>query len=67
MPTFDLGTLITTREASERVRRSTKTIRRWVAADRLIPAYQLPGPNGALLFRPEDVDLAAGIRAERAS
>lgn len=54
-----LGDLLTTREAGERANRSTRTIRRWVASGRLIPAYTLPGQTGDHLFRVEDVDRAA--------
>lgn len=54
-----LGDLLTTQEAAERVQRTTRTIRRWVAAGRLVPAYTLPRRNGDHLFHADDVDRAA--------
>lgn len=47
---------LTANEAAERAGRSRRTITRWIRDGRLKPAAQLPGPTGALLFRPADVD-----------
>lgn len=35
---------------------SHRTVHRLVADGKLTPAQKLPGPNGAFLFRPRDVD-----------
>ena len=36
---------------------STRTVHRLVTANALIPAQKLPGPNGALLFDPNVVEM----------
>lgn len=58
---------LTANEAADRAGRSRRTITRWIDSGRLVPAAQLPGPTGAMLFRPEDVDAAASPSPEVAS
>jgi len=40
-----------------------KTVYRWVATGRLVPAMKLPGGTGAYLFRREDVHAITPQRA----
>lgn len=47
---------MTTAEVAEAFGKSIKTITRWVAADRITPIKRLPGPRGAFLFDPSDVE-----------
>ena len=55
-------------EASELLGVHRATLLRWVADGRLKPVHQLPGPNGAYLFRRADVEkLRDDIAAKAAS
>lgn len=51
--------LLTAKEAADRLGVTARTVARWVDSGRLAHAHKLPGPTGAYLFRPEDVDAAA--------
>ncbi len=42
---------------------TVRTVHRWVATGRIVPAHRLPGETGALLFDPADVDAIARERA----
>ena len=67
MPT---ETLLTVSQVGYRLGKSPSTIRRLADAGALKVAQRLPGPNGAFLFRPADVERfakASGIAAEVAS
>ena len=54
--------LITSPEAGRIIGRSPRTIHRLVESGALTPAVRLPGPNGALLFRREDIEALAEKR-----
>lgn len=42
------------------------TLSRWVAAGRIVAAFKLPGPRGAFLFAPDEVErVKAHARVER--
>lgn len=47
--------LIGSREVCDRLRIDRSTLSRWVAAQKIAPAMQLPGERGAFLFHPADV------------
>ena len=64
MPKTPTPNLIGSAEACERLGIDRSTLSRWVAFGRLPLAMRLPGPTGALLFHPSDVErLAAERRA----
>lgn len=48
--------LLTSTQAGLLLGKSARTILRMVEAGRLTPAQQLPGPNGAFLFRRADIE-----------
>lgn len=48
--------LMTTFEVAVRLGCSISTVQRRARSGELRPAQKLPGPNGALLFDPRDVD-----------
>ena len=54
--------LITSPEAGRMIGRSARTIHRLVESGDLTPVVKLPGPNGALLFRREDIEALAEKR-----
>lgn len=47
---------LTTAEVAERLKVPVSTLNRWVAEDRIAPAFSAPGPKGARFFDPADVD-----------
>lgn len=51
MPVF-----LTSPQVAARLEVSLRTVHRLVADGRLTPVQRLPGPNGAFLFRPRDID-----------
>lgn len=53
---FDSETLVTSSEAAAALGVSVKTITRWAASDKLVPAKRLPGLRGAMLFAATDVE-----------
>lgn len=55
--------LLTSAQVAERFGVDVRTVARWVNSGRLAPAFQAPGLRGARLFRPEDVDALARIKA----
>lgn len=60
--------LITTAQAAAQLGIERSTLSRWVAAGRITPAMQLPGPTGAMLFDPVAIDrLAASLVKAKAS
>lgn len=48
--------LLTSPQVALRIGKSIRTVHRLVLSGELVPAMKLPGPNGAFLFRPADVD-----------
>lgn len=56
--------LLTSPEVALRLGCSTRTVHRLVTSQNLAPAQKLPGPNGAFLFDPADVE---SYRQQRAS
>lgn len=50
------GALLTSPEVATRLGRSIRTVHRLVISGQLVPAQKLPGPNGAFLFDPADVE-----------
>lgn len=48
--------VLTADQAAERAGVDRRTISRWAKAERLPTALRLPGPKGARLFRPADID-----------
>lgn len=56
--------LLTTPQVAVALGVSTRTVYRLATAGRLVPALKLPGPNGALLFDPADVE---AFRASKVS
>lgn len=48
--------LLTSTQAGARLGKSARTIQRMADAGELPVAQKLPGPNGAYLFRPADID-----------
>lgn len=61
-----MSELLTSRQAAERLGTTTTTINRWAKSGRLAPALQVPGYNGAHLFKVEDVE-AVRENADKAS
>lgn len=55
MPKTASADLIGSREACDRLGIDRSTLSRWVAAQKITPAMQLPGERGAMLFYPADV------------
>lgn len=49
-------TLLTTREAANRLGVSVQTVARWVTEGKLEPALKAPGVRGPLFFNADDVD-----------
>ena len=49
-------TLLTTREAANRLGVSVQTISRWVSEGKLRPALKAPGIRGPLFFKADEVD-----------
>lgn len=54
--------MIGSREACQILGVDKSTLSRWVSAGRISPAGKLPGRNGALFFRPSDVNALAAAR-----
>jgi excisionase family DNA binding protein len=48
--------LLTSPQVAQRLTVSLRTVHRLVSAGKLIPAQQLPGPNGAYLFEETTVE-----------
>lgn len=48
--------LLTTAQVAELAGRSVKTVARWVHLGALTPRVRAPGPRGAMLFHPDDVE-----------
>lgn len=48
--------LLSTTQVCERLGIDRSTLTRWVASKRIAAAHKLPGPRGAYLFNPEEVD-----------
>jgi excisionase family DNA binding protein len=48
--------LIGSTEACRLLDIDKRTLVRWISAGRVIPAYRLPGKNGAYLFRRADIE-----------
>ena len=59
-PDASTTTLITSAQAAAILKCSPRTVHRRVIAKELVPAVKLAGPNGAFLFRREDVERLAG-------
>ena len=59
--------LLTSVQVAARLGKSARTIHRMVQAGVLRPVQKLPGPNGAFLFRPEDVERLSDLPTERAT
>lgn len=53
MPTMDY---LTTPQVAARIGKSIRSVQRLVASGDLRYVQKLPGPNGAYLFAPEEVD-----------
>ena len=51
--------LIGSAEACRILGRDKATLSRWIGDGRLTPVHQLPGKNGAYVFRRADVDTLA--------
>jgi excisionase family DNA binding protein len=51
--------LLTSPEAGALLGKSARTVQRLVDRGELKPAQKLPGPNGAYLFRREDIEALA--------
>lgn len=62
-PMPNRGNLLTSQDVRDRLGCSVRTVHRLVLAGALSPALKLPGPNGAFLFDPDDVDRIASERA----
>lgn len=58
--------LITSQEVCDRFNVKPSTLSRWVAAGKITPAFQAPGPRGAFFFAPEDVNELARKRGAAA-
>lgn len=56
-------TLATSPQVANQLGVSLRTVHRLVAAGRLTPAQKLPGPNGAFLFDPADIDAYRDTKA----
>lgn len=68
MPVPKTEQLLTSPQVANILGVSLRTVHRLVAADRLAPAQKLPGPNGAFLYRPRDVErLATKLAREGAT
>lgn len=48
--------LLTSTQAAQRLGCSPRTVHRLVLANELEAALKLPGPNGAFLFDPDEID-----------
>lgn len=59
--------LMTSAQVAQRLNVSLRTVHRLVSNDKLIPAQQLPGPNGAYLFDQAAVDAIRGTLRSRSS
>ncbi len=64
MPHSDL---LTTTQAGAILGKSGRTVQRMAEAGTIPVAHQLPGPNGALLFRREDVEALVSPEPETAA
>ncbi len=60
-------TLLSTAEVCQIVGVDRSAVTRWVQLGRLTPAMRLPGPNGAYLFHPADIEQIRRDRAAKAS
>lgn len=58
---------MTTMEVAILLGRSARTVHRLVDAGDLAPAQKLPGPNGAYLFRRDDVERIVSERSGSAA
>lgn len=47
---------LTSAEACERLEIDRSTLSRWVALNRITPAFKLPGLRGAFMFEPAEVE-----------
>lgn len=56
-------TLLTTTDAGRILGKSARTVQRMAEAGEIPIAQKLPGPNGAYLFDPADVDTLAAEKA----
>lgn len=63
----EADTLLTSTQAGALISRSGRTIVRWALAGRIPIAQQLPGPNGAFLFRESDVRAAIRFPDEQSA
>lgn len=62
----DVRSLLTTRQAAERLGVCIWTVNKWAGLGRLPVHHQLPGPKGARLYRAADVaQLARDLRAQQ--
>lgn len=59
--------LLTSPQVGLALGKSARTIHRMVEAGELQPVQQLPGPNGAFLFRRADVEALAAESSRAAS
>lgn len=48
--------LLSTRDVARELHKSERTVHRLVASGKLKPVAKAPGPNGAFLFSPDDVE-----------
>ena len=55
--------LLTSPQVASRLGVSIRTVHRLADSGALMPALKLPGPTGAYLFRPDDVEQIERARA----
>lgn len=56
--------LLATTQVAERLGIERSTLSRWVKEGRITYAMRLPGPKGAFLFAPAEVERVAQVLAE---
>lgn len=60
--------LLTSADTCAELAIDRSTLSRWVASERITPAYKMPGPRGAFLFAPDEVARVKGeLRGAAAS
>lgn len=57
--------LLTSPQVAQRLDVSLRSVHRLVSSGKLVPAQQLPGPNGAFLFEQSTVEQFARSNARR--
>ena len=56
MHSIETPQMIGSADVCKRLKIDRSTLSRWVALGRISPAMRLPGPTGAMLFHPQDVE-----------